>query len=279
MQFQAELRQPIPKVIQKSLRLRPALEAGDQIVSIPDDNYIALCHFLSPRFDPQVKDIVQIDIRQQRRNHRALRSTYPHLRPLALLRNTRRQPFANQADDTGIAHAVLDKFHDPFLAHLVKEPSDVRIEYPVHSPPVEPNTERIQRLVRVSTGPEPIRKATKIRLIYFIEDGRHCLLNNFVLQGGDSQRALPPVCFRYVDPSRRLSPVRSTMYAAVQIGEPILQSRLILLPCNSVHPGSGFPLQSVKAVPQQIDRHMMKQGREPFLLSSLCYLTHTAQSL
>src|SRR5450759_2247112 len=265
MQFQAELSQPIPKVIQKSLRFRPALKASDQIVSIPDDNYVALGHFLSPRFDPQVKDIVQIDIRQQRRNHRALRSTYRHLRPLALLRNTRPQPFANQANDSGIAHAVLDEFHGPFLAHLVKEPSDVRIEHPIHSPPVEPNTERIQRLVRVSTGPEPVRKATKIRLIYFVEDGRHGLLNNFVLQCRDSQRAPPPVGFRYVDPSRGLSPVRSTMYTAVQIGEPILQTRLILLPCDSVHSGSSLPLQSVKAVPQQIDRHMMEPGCEPFL--------------
>jgi site-specific DNA recombinase len=212
-------------------------------------------------------------------DYRALRSTYRHLRPLALLRNTRPQPFANQADDTGIAHAVLDKFDDPFLAHLVKEPANVRIEHPVHSPPMKANTQRIQRLMLVPTGPEPIRKATKIRLIYLIENGHHSLLNDFVFQRRDSQRALPPIGFRYVDPSRGLSPVRSTMHAAVQISQQTFQPRLILLPCHSVHSRRGVPLQCVKAVPQQIDRHMVKQGREPFLLSCLCCLTHTAQSL
>ncbi len=42
----------------------------------------------------------------------------------------------------------------------------------------------------VSTRPEPIRKATKVRLIYFIENGHHSLLNDFVFQRRHSQREL-----------------------------------------------------------------------------------------
>jgi hypothetical protein len=38
MQFQAELRQALPEFFQKSLRLRPALEAHHQIVGIPSSS-------------------------------------------------------------------------------------------------------------------------------------------------------------------------------------------------------------------------------------------------
>src|SRR5437764_11737485 len=65
MYFQSELGQPIPKFIEESLSLRPALETDNEIVGIADDNDIATCHFPAPGFDPQVKDVMEIDIRQQ----------------------------------------------------------------------------------------------------------------------------------------------------------------------------------------------------------------------
>ncbi len=53
--------------------------------------------------------------------------------------------------------------------------------------------------MRVSSGPEPIRKALEVHLVNLIEDGHHGLLNNLVLQGRDAQRSLPPVGLRDVD--------------------------------------------------------------------------------
>jgi hypothetical protein len=40
----------------------------------------------------------------------------------------------------------------------------------------------MQRLVRAATGPKPIREALEVHLMYLFENGRHSLLNNFVLQ-------------------------------------------------------------------------------------------------
>jgi len=40
------------------------------------------------------------------------------------------------------------------------------------------------------------------------------------------------------------------MYAAVQIDEPILQSRLIIAPCYAIHPRSRILLQCFKTLPQ-----------------------------
>ena len=144
---------------------------------------------------------------------------------------------------------------------------------------METHTQRVQRLMRISPGPEPIRKALEVHLINRIEDGNHSLLNDFVLQRCDSQRALPPVGLRNVDSPRRLRPVRFPVHPVVQIGQPTLQPGLILLPRHAIHSRRSFPLQRVKAVPQQIDRQMVEQGGKAFLLPFLRCLSHTAQTM
>src|ERR1700685_2098450 len=194
---------------------------------------------------------MQVDVRQQRRSHRSLRSSYPRFRPLALLRHARLQPFLDQANHAGVTHPVLDKLHSPFVALVVKESTDVRTQHPAHSLPMESHTERVQRLMRAAPRPETIRKAFEVHLINFIEDGHHGLLNNLVLQRRDTQRTLPPVSLRYIDSPRSSRPVRSTMYPVVQIGEPTFQSGFIPFPRDTVHPGCSLPLQRVTALPQQ----------------------------
>src|SRR5713101_4920234 len=178
-----------------------------------------------------------------------------------------------------VGHAVLDKLHRPFVAHLVKEPANVRIQHPFHPLPMESHTQRIQRLVRAAPRPKPVRKALEVHLINLIENGHHCLLNDFVLQRCDAQRALPPVGLRYIDSSRGLCPVRTTVNPAVQIGKPTLQPGLILFPSHAIHPGRSLPLQRVKAVPEQIHAQMVEQSRESVPSPFPSRLTHTAQSL
>jgi hypothetical protein len=96
--------------------------------------------------------------------------------------------------------------------------------------------------MRATPRPEPVRKASEVHLIYLIENGHHGLLNDFVLQGRDAQRTLPPVGLRYIDSSRGLGPVRTTMNPAVQIGKPTFQSDFILFPCDAIHSRRSLPL-------------------------------------
>jgi hypothetical protein len=42
------------------------LEADDSVIRIADDNYVALGGPLSPVLDPEIVDVVKIDVRQQR---------------------------------------------------------------------------------------------------------------------------------------------------------------------------------------------------------------------
>src|SRR3954454_2165055 len=100
---------------------------------------------------------------------------------------------------------------------------------------------------------EPVRETPKVLLIDLLKNGSHRLLNDFVLQGGHPERALPPIGLRNVHFPRRLRSVRAAVNPAVQVNKPTLQSSFILLPSDAVHARCGSSLQSVKALPEQID--------------------------
>src|SRR5216683_870193 len=138
---------------------------------------------------------------RSRSNHCPLRCSYLTLRPLAVFRYPRLQPFLDQAQNPAIGYAVLDKLHHPFVTHIVKEASNVGVKHPVHVLPLEAHRQRVQRLVRAASGTEPIRESLEVHLINLVENGHHGLLYDFVFQRRNAQRAFPPVSLRYVDSS------------------------------------------------------------------------------
>ena len=101
---------------------------------------------------------------------------------------------------------MLDELHGPLVIHVVEEATNVRIEHPVHSLPLDAHCQRVQRLMRAATGPEPVRKAFEVDLVDLVENRHHSLLNDFVLQCCDAQRTLPPVGLRYIDSLLRVVP-------------------------------------------------------------------------
>jgi hypothetical protein len=105
---------------------------------------------------------------------------------LAILRYPRLEPFLNQAQDPVIGYAVLNELHRPFVAHVVKEPSNVGVEYPVHPLPLDSHRQRVQRLVWVTPGPESVREALEVHLVNLIENGHHGLLYDLVFQRRDA---------------------------------------------------------------------------------------------
>src|SRR5215831_7297358 len=162
---------------------------------------------------------------------------------------------------------------------MIEKAPDITVQNPVHLLPRDRDVQRIQRLMLAAPWPEAIREAPKIFLVNLIENADHGLLNNLVLQCRDPERPLPAVRFRNVHPSRWLRSISAAVYPAVQIGEPIFQPDLVLVPCDAVHSRRSLTLQSVKAVPEQRDRQMVKQGGELHLLPFPCCLTHTRQPL
>src|SRR5438046_8785400 len=103
---------------------------------------------------------------------------------------------------------MLDELHGPLVTHVVEEATNVRIEHPVHSLPLDAHRQRVERLVRAATGPKPVRAASEVDLIDLVENRHHSLVKDFVLPSRTAQRTLPPVGLRCVDssaPSRPLT--------------------------------------------------------------------------
>ena len=82
-----------------------------------------------------------------------------------------------------------------------EEAPNVGVEHPVHALPLDAHRQRVQRLVRATTGPKTVREALEVDLVDLVEDRHHSLLNDFVFQCRDAQRTLPPVSLRYIDSS------------------------------------------------------------------------------
>src|SRR6516164_10266729 len=105
MQFQSKLPQPLPEVLQKTVGLGLGLESQDHVIGITHDDYVSLGVFLTPRLHPEVEDVMQIDIRQQGREHRPLRRT--RLRPSASLHHSGLQPVLDEPKYPAVGDAML----------------------------------------------------------------------------------------------------------------------------------------------------------------------------
>src|ERR1700678_3510526 len=110
---------------------------------------------------------------------------------------------------------MLDELHHPLVTQVVEESANIRIEYPVHSLPLDAYVQRIQRLMRAASRTESIRKAPKVHLVDLVENGHHRLLDDLIFQRGDAQWPLPAISLRYVHSSRGLRPICSAMNPAV----------------------------------------------------------------
>lgn len=145
--FQSELPQPFLKIDQKLLGDFLMLKPHDKIVGITHDNHIAARHFLPPCLNPKIEDVMQVDVRQERRNYCPLRRPYLRLRPLAFLRYSRPQPFPDQAKYSSVSDPMLHKLQHPFVAYPIEEAPNVRVQNPVHSLSLNAHGQRIQRSV------------------------------------------------------------------------------------------------------------------------------------
>src|SRR5579863_9919908 len=162
---------------------------------------------------------------------------------------------------------------------MIEKAPDVTVQNPVHLLPRNRDVQRIQRLMLTAPWSETIREPPKVLLVNLIENFDHGVLDDFIFQRRDPERPLPTIRFRDVHSSRWLRSVSAAVNPAVQIGEPTIQPGLILLPSDSVYPWSSFTLQGVKAVSEQCDCQMVKQGGELHLLPFPCCPAHTRQPL
>src|SRR5262245_65667341 len=89
---------------------------------------------------------MQIDIGQERADHRALWRPLLRHDQVPAFEHTCCQPLGDQPADSSIANPMFDEADQPGLADLVEKGLDVTIKQPVDAPPTNPVSDYTQRL-------------------------------------------------------------------------------------------------------------------------------------
>src|SRR5437016_4466104 len=108
----------------------------------------------------------------------------------------------------------------------------------------------VQRIVLAALGPEPIREAEEVFLVDRVQHRAYRLLDNFVLECSNRDRALLAVSLRYVLSSRRQSPICSPMDPSGQVLDLAIEVRFVVLPCQPIHTGCSVSLESEERQPE-----------------------------
>ncbi len=115
VQGEPELRQPFPKILQEGSRRPHMLKAHHTIVGVANHNDLSSPWLFPPVLNPEIEGVVQIDVRQQGRNHRALRSSLYSGDPLSVFDHSRFEPFADPSNDPLIGNPVFEKPEHPSM--------------------------------------------------------------------------------------------------------------------------------------------------------------------
>src|ERR671918_231214 len=231
-----------------------------------------------PPVSPEVERVVQVHVGQERRYAAPLGRAFFTPRPRPVLQHAGIEPFLDQPHDALVRNPMLDELHQPPVVDGIEEPTDVGIEHPVHLPRQQSRIERIQRMMRAASRPEPVREAEEVSLVDRVHHLNRRALDELVFQRGDAQRPLPPVGLGDVRPLDRPRSVRSALQPSRQVREVCLEGLPVVLPRLAVDPRGGIPLQRVVRRPQMLDVvDVVQERREPHLLVPLSCFTYPLQ--
>jgi hypothetical protein len=191
MQLQVELPHSLGEFRLKLVGIRFALESNHNVIRESHHDNVAMRPLPTPRLDPQVEHVVQVDVSQQRQGTATLGRPFLHTYSFPILQHAGIQPFLDEPHDALICNPVLDKLHKPFVRNSIEKAFDVEVEHPVHFPRQQSRVQRIQRLMLASPWPEPVRKTEKVRFVDSIQHLDRRALDDLVFQRRNSERSLP----------------------------------------------------------------------------------------
>ena len=278
VQFQIELLHSLREFRPELSGIRLAVKSSHDVVRKTHHDNVAVRPLLTPRLDPQVEHVMEINVGQQRRSAAALGRPFFHSYPFPILQHACVEPFLDQSHDAPVRHPVLDELHQPFVRKRIEKAANVQIQHPVHLLRQQSGVERIQRVMLASPRSESVRKVEEIRFVDSVQHFDGCALDDFVFQHRNSERSLPPVVLVDIRPTHRFRSVRSSLQPMGKILEIVLEGLAVVPPRLSIHTGRGFLLQAEVGLAQcfrVVD--VVQQRGEPQLLILTCCLTYPLQ--
>ena len=278
VQFQLELLHSFLQFRPEPFGIVLELESNQSVVSVTHHDYIAVRTLLTPCLDPEIEDVVEVDIRQQRRCTATLRRACLRERSHSLFQHARVQPFLDEPHDAPVRYPMLEKPDQPLVRQPVEKAAHVQVQHPVHTSLMESTEQGVQRFMLAASWAEPIREAEEVGFVDFIQYFHRRSLDKLVLKRRDAERSLPPVRLRDVHPTHRLGPVRSALQSMGKVLEILLKSLAVVPPRLPVHAGCRVPLQLRVSKPQGVDPvDVMHQSGELYILVRFCRLSYLRQ--
>src|SRR5208282_5877474 len=224
------------------------------------------------------EDIMEVDIRQQRRCTSTLWRTCFHERSLALFQHACVQPFLDEPHDAPVRYPMLEEPDQPCVRQPIEKAAHVQVQHPVHTSLMKSTEQGIQRFMLAATWPEPIREAEKVGFVDGVEHFHRRSLNKLVFERRDAERSLPPVRLGNVHPTHRLRPVRSALQSMGEALEILLKGLAVVPPRLPVYASRRMPLQLEVGKPQSVDPvDVMQQSGELCILVQCCRLSYPRQ--
>jgi len=188
VQLQRELREALAQVGQEPLGVLTMLEAHNEVVRPAHDDHVTMSVAAPPLLGPQVKNVVKVDVRQERRSRRPLRCPLITGRPRPVLDHACAEPFLDQAQDPPVRYPVFEKPHQPRLIQAGEAVADIRVDHPIHLPLEDSGGKRVQRIVLATPRPKPIGETQEVHLVDGVQHLDDGTLDDLVLQRGDTER-------------------------------------------------------------------------------------------
>ncbi|MGY3079518.1 hypothetical protein ACVWZZ_005926 [Bradyrhizobium sp. LM6.10] len=120
MKRQTEAGQPRPEGQKHFLHIHLPLEAHDEVIRIAHGHYAAACVATAPLVGPEIEDVVQEYVGEERAGARPLRGTPVRFLLLAALQNAGPQPQLYEPQDARIGDPVRHHPQQPLVVDRVK---------------------------------------------------------------------------------------------------------------------------------------------------------------
>src|SRR6266511_5688312 len=195
----------------EAVRSHPRLDQrerrfGLRLVPGEDDEVVRIPHHRVSVFGHQPIEGIEINVGQQRADHRALRRAYVRRPPVQTLQDVGFQPTAEEVEHPAIADPLLDPRHQT----IVRVRLEVRLQVGIHHMGVsllEQPIDLPQRVTAPAFRTEAVAAVAEPALEDRLDHEPDRLLDDAILDRGYPQRPRPAVALRDLDPFDRLRAV------------------------------------------------------------------------
>jgi hypothetical protein len=168
--------------------VRLVLETGHKVVGVPEQIRFAPTLSSNPALEPDIQDIMEVDIGQERGNNRSLRRTLLARLRQPVFHDAGLEHADDQAKDSPVLYPLLEKLQQPFVIHVIEEASNVGFDDYVYSLLLDGPPYGVKAMMGVAPGSVTVATIVKQRLEQRFQHAFRGQFHYLVLEAADPQR-------------------------------------------------------------------------------------------